>query len=119
MTEQNPVSAIEATDPEEFIAYMRDNPYAAALEQIETMPESARARLAVFFYQRRHLRNIGLDIAKTCSQGSLNDAAGGAGETIFEQSRNPDETMLAGQFTEDRASRNKKISLAGGGILAS
>jgi hypothetical protein len=102
-----------AADPEELIAFMRDNPFAEALEMVETMPESARARIAVFFYQRRHLRNVGLEIAKTCSRGSLNEAAGGAGETIFHQSRDPDGTMRAGQFTEERGSRHKKISLAG------
>jgi hypothetical protein len=106
-------------DPEELIAYVRENPYREALENIETMPESARARVAVFFYQRRHLRSIGLDIAKTCSRGALNEAAGGAGETIFIQSRNPDETLRAGQFTEERVSRQIKISLAGSRALAS
>lgn len=106
-------NSASAADPEDLIAFMRDNPYAQALEMVETIPESARARIAVFFYQRRHLRNIGLEIAKTCSRGSLNETAGGAGETIFHQSRNPDETMRAGQFTEDRGSRQKKISLAG------
>ncbi len=100
-------------EPEELIAFMRGNPYAQALEYVQTLPESARARTAVFFYQRRHLRSIGLDIAKTCSRGSLNDAAGGAGETIYMQSRNPDETMKAGQFIEERGVRQKKVSLAG------
>ncbi len=108
-----------AADPENMIAYMRDNPFAEAMGYVESLPESARARIAVFFYQRRHLRSTGLEIAKTCSRGALNEAAGGAGETIYHQSRNPDATMRAGQFTEERAPRHKKISLAGGQALAS
>ncbi|MCC2098079.1 MAG: hypothetical protein KDJ29_14380 [Hyphomicrobiales bacterium] len=101
-------------DPEEMIAFMRDHPFSAAMEYVETLPDTAKARIAVFFYQRRHLRNAGLEIAKICSRGALNEAAGAAGETIYQQSRNPDATMRAGQFTEERAVRQKKISLAGG-----
>ena len=119
MPDQPSVKTESSGDPEDLIAYMRDNPYAEAMEHVEMMPESARARIAVFFYQRRHLRSIGLDIAKTCSRDALYETAGGAGETIYQQSRNPDETMRAGQFTEERVSRQKKVSLAGSRALAS
>ncbi|MGE3245407.1 MAG: hypothetical protein AB7F96_05465 [Beijerinckiaceae bacterium] len=101
-------------EPESLIAFIRENPYAEAMDQIASMPESARARLAFFCYQRRHLHGVGLDIAKTCSRGALAEAAGVAGETLYRQSRNPSETMGAGQFTDERAARTKKISLAGG-----
>lgn len=110
-------SAINPTaqfDPEQLIATMRETPHSEAMEMVASMPISARARMAVFFYQRRHLRSIGLEIAKTCPRGALLEAAGGAGETIFAQSRDPAQTMAAGQFADDRASRVKQVSLAGG-----
>ncbi len=111
---QNTISnSTPGNDPEQLIGYFRDHPYADAIESVQGMPESARARLAVFFYQRRHLRSIGLDIAKMCTRGALAEAAGGAGETIYHQSRDPAQTMRAGQFSDDRVARQKKISLAG------
>ena len=100
-------------DPEHLIAMMRETPRAEAMHLVESMPVSARARMAVFFYQRRHLRGMGLDIARTCPKSALLEAAGGAGETIYAQSRNPQETLGAGQFADERTSKPKHISLAG------
>lgn len=113
MTVSRPENSKSITDPEVFVGFFRDNHYAEALDYVRTLPESARARLAVFFYQRRHLRSIGLDIAQTCSRGTLAEMAGGAGDVIYKQSRDPTMTMQAGQFSDDRHGRHKKISLAG------
>ncbi len=46
-----------------------------------------RANLALFCYQRAHLREIGLAIAATCDQWSLVNAAGRAGDALYASSR--------------------------------
>jgi hypothetical protein len=47
-----------------------------------------RANLAMFFYRKSHLHQIGLAIAATCDRDSLVQAWGRAiGQTLFEQSR--------------------------------
>lgn len=113
MSKANALEALNQYDPEDLIATMRETPHSEAMEMVLAMPISARARMAVFFYQRRHLRSIGLEIARSCPRGALLEAAGGAGETIFTQSRDPAQTLAAGQFADERTSRVKQITLAG------
>jgi hypothetical protein len=45
--------------------------------------EDQRARLALFCYGRVHMREIGLAVAATCDIGSLIDAGGHAGQTLY------------------------------------
>src|SRR3954470_4041717 len=45
--------------------------------------EDQRARLALFCYGRVHMREIGLAVAATCELGSLIDAGGQAGQTLY------------------------------------
>lgn len=54
---------------------------------IETLSPAERAEVAVFCYQRAHLREVGLAVAATCDQWSLVNAAGRAGEAIYASSR--------------------------------
>lgn len=66
-----------------------------AVEVAKDLPELQRARLAVFCYQRRHLHALGLMIASTCGRATLLDAGGKAGDVIFSQSRDPEQTLAA------------------------
>jgi hypothetical protein len=54
---------------------------------VAELPDAERARLALFCYQRAHLRAIGLAVAATCDQWSLVNAAGRAGDALFASSR--------------------------------
>lgn len=49
--------------------------------------EQQRARLALFCYGRVHMREIGLAVAATCELGSLIDAGGHAGQTLYMMAR--------------------------------
>ncbi len=49
--------------------------------------EEQRARLALFCYGRVHMREIGLAVAATCEIGSLVDAGGHAGQTLYLMAR--------------------------------
>ena len=80
-----------------------------AVEIAKALPDPQRARLATFCYYRRHLHALGLIIASTCDRNALIDAGGGAGDTIYRQSRDPNKTL-----SEEVGYRPKKpISLAG------
>ncbi len=54
---------------------------------VAELSAAERANLALFCYQRAHLREIGLAIAATCDQWSLVNAAGRAGDVLFANSR--------------------------------
>ena len=64
-----------------------------AVEVAEALPIKQRARLAAFCYKRRHLRPLGLLVASTCDKRTLVDILGYAGESLFEQSRDPQKTI--------------------------
>jgi hypothetical protein len=49
--------------------------------------EEQRARLALFCYGRVHMREIGFAVAATCELGSLIDAGGYAGQTLYQLAR--------------------------------
>jgi hypothetical protein len=70
-----------------------DRLYGAAANQVSdivaTLPESDRAKLAVFCYGRAHLNTIGLAVAAHCSLDHLVAASGSsvAGRALHAQSR--------------------------------
>jgi hypothetical protein len=67
-----------------------------------------RANLAMFFYRKSHLHQIGLAIAATCDRASLVQAWGRAiGQTLFEQSRE-----AAARPAHPTGRRRTKITLA-------
>ncbi len=61
----------------------------------ETLPMAQRARIAQFCYNRVHMREMGLRLAATCDLMSLKAAFGRAGEVVFKQSRDVEETLGA------------------------
>ena len=83
-----------------------------AAEIAKTLPESQRARLAVFCYHRQHLRNLAFAIASTCERDSLIKAAGTAGEVIFKQSRDLNQALAAASRAGS-SDQPSKITLAG------
>ena len=83
-----------------------------AVEIAKSLPEAHRARVAAFFYYRRHLHALGLMIASTCGRTALVTAGGHAGSAIFDQSRDPRRTLSAEQNPVESSARRKPISLA-------
>ena len=80
-----------------------------AVEIAKALPAPQRARLATFCYYRSHLHALGLMIASSCDRNALVHAGGGAGNTIYHQSRDPNKTL-----SEEVGSRPPKpITLAG------
>ena len=82
-----------------------------AVEIASALPEAQRAQLAVFCYRKRHLHELGLKIASTCSCNALVQAAGTGGQVIFDQSRDPDATLAKENLPPSHASP-KPITLA-------
>lgn len=81
-----PIDADETCPvPEHVLARLRrDNDPAAA----DDFPEAVRARLAVFCNSRAHFRELGLRLARGCTERALVESAGGAaGAVLFAQSR--------------------------------
>lgn len=58
-------------------------------ELVEEIPESTRARLAVWLYGRSHTHQIGVRIASTCDGSSLRRAGGLIGNALYDLSRRP------------------------------
>jgi hypothetical protein len=54
---------------------------------VETIPEKARAMLAIYCYRRAHLSDLGRAIASTCERRDLLIAGGELGSAVFAQSR--------------------------------
>lgn len=75
-------------------------------EVVSGLPENTRGRLALFCYERAHLRDAGLAIAATCTLDSLVAIGGRVGQFVFDLSREaPTLETLSGW-------RRQKITLA-------
>lgn len=79
--------------PEELLGQLHRVSPPDAVEIAKPLPERQRAELAAFCYKRRHLHALGLMIASTCERGTLVAAAGSAGGTLYEQSRDSEKTL--------------------------
>ena len=93
------LGSLYRSDPEDLMSQIRD------------MPEDRRITLAVFCYQRAHLRDLGLSIAATCSDGKLVEAAGVVGQALSIQCRAS--VRRFGQDAPARPTGKPKISLGG------
>ena len=108
-----PLGAIPNEDPcpitEQLLNQLRRASPPDAVEIAKAFPDPQRARLATFCYYRRHLHALGLMIASSCDRNALVAAGGGAGDTIYRQSRDPNKTL-----SEEVGYRPQKpITLAG------
>ena len=61
----------------------------------EGLPVLQRARVAQFCYNRVHMREMGLRLAASCDLLSLKAAFGRAGDVVYQQSRDVEETLGA------------------------
>lgn len=95
--------------PENLFGQLANAEPADAVEIARKLPLENRARLAAFCYGRRHLNHLGLLIAATCDRMALRRAMGHAGDVVFQQSRNVEETMAA---SATRRTAADKITLA-------
>lgn len=76
---------------------------------VDSIPESTRARLAVWLYGRSHTHEIGVRIAATCDGSSLRRAGGFIGNTLYDLSRRPYTAPTHGTRSNGAA----RISLGG------
>ena len=97
--------------PEELFGQLRQAELPHAVDATKNMPESQRARLVAFCYNKRHLYSLGLMIASSCSRSSLVKAAGNAGDSIYRQSRDANKT-LSEEILPPGFRPKKRISLA-------
>lgn len=81
---------------------------------VEGIPESTRARLAVWLYGRSHTHEMGVRIASTCDGSSLRRAGGLIGNALYDLSRRPYTAPTHGI----RASGPARISLGGSRHIA-
>ncbi len=89
----------------------RADPVALA-EQLGSVPEATRARIAVYLYGRSHTRQLGVQIAATCNGISLRPVAGFVGNALHDLSRqNPATCAEAIPSSGGR----RGVSLAGSG----
>ena len=91
-TPQHPVE--EELSESDVLQKIMSNP-ASAVEIGKKLPEIQRARIAQFCYGRVHMRELGLRLASTCDLMTLKAAFGRAGEVVFKQSRDVEETLGA------------------------
>lgn len=82
-----------------------------AVEIAKALPEPQRARFVTFCYNKCHLHALGLVIASTCNRNALVDAGGSVGDTIYQQSRDPNKT-LSSELQPPGSRPPKPISLA-------
>ena len=97
---------------EQFLGQLRQAAPPDAVEIAKTLPESQRARLALFFYNRSHLHCLGRMIASSCDRQALVHAGGRLGEMIFDQSRDAEVTASSERRLSGMHPR-KPITLAG------
>lgn len=90
---------------EEFLATLLQLTLAEVTEHSNHLPKEKRAQLAVYCYRRSHLRQQGLAIAKQCSQRSLVEEAGHAGEMIHFQAQNMDKMLTGDGYSPPRFSK--------------
>jgi hypothetical protein len=74
--------------PEELVGRLYRATEGAVLDLLDQFTLSERAHLAMFCYRKLHLHGIGLAIAATCDQSTLEKTWGTAlGQALFAQSR--------------------------------
>ena len=64
-----------------------------AMEVAAQLSGNQRARIAQFCYARVHMRKLGLNIAATCDLIELQEVFGAGAQTIFNQSRDVENTL--------------------------
>lgn len=74
--------------PLDLLALLLRSEEARVAEIVMMLPALQRASLAAFCFSRCHMRALGLQIAAHCDEHALDEAAGSAGEVLFELSRN-------------------------------
>ena len=90
----------------------RANP-AAVPDILRHLPEDSRARLALFCYNRSHLRELALTVAADCSPVRLGELAGTLGQVLALQCKGKTHAFgIAAPVTGVRP--KAKITLAGG-----
>lgn len=72
---------------EDLIGRLYSSGVGNVAEVLSSASNAQKARLALFCYERAHMRAIGLAVAATCDEASLIEAGGKLGEAIYAQAR--------------------------------
>ena len=79
----------EATCPVDLklLGLMLRSPEDRVAELVEQQTPAQRAALAIFCFQRAHMRELGLQIAKRCDLASLRASGGHVAEMLIDMSQ--------------------------------
>ncbi|BAT58886.1 hypothetical protein GJW-30_1_01414 [Variibacter gotjawalensis] len=72
---------------DEIIGQLYSAGTANVADVLASASDIQKARLALFCYERAHMRAIGLAVAATCDPAALIEAGGKLGEAIYAQAR--------------------------------
>ena len=85
--------------PDEVLAAIIHATPAEAMTISRLLPDRERAQLALFCYERVHLRDTGCAIAIACDNNELIRAGGMAGEALIVQRRLPQQASSSRRVT--------------------
>ena len=100
--------------PLDLVARLMRTEATAVPDLLDAIPETTRARLAVWLYGRSHTHEIGVRVAATCEGATLRRTAGLVGNVLYDLSRRP----YAPPSHGTRAGNHGRISLGGSGRVA-
>src|SRR5712691_844601 len=85
--------------PDDLVGRLYDAGESGVADAVAEFSQEQRANLAMFFYRRTHLHQIGLAIAATCDRTALVQAWGTAlGPALFAQSHEPAPAAVRGPY---------------------
>ena len=100
--------------PLDLVARLMRTEADAVPDLLDAIPETTRARLAVWLYGRSHTHEIGVRVAATCEGATLRRAAGIVGNALFDLSRRPYEAPNHGTVRTGP----RQVSLGGPRVAA-
>jgi hypothetical protein len=113
-----PQPEIECPVPLTELNSLRSAEPSEVLAAVASMAEDVRIKLALYCYNRSHLRQLGLTVASTVDPELLARMGGTLGEVLAEQSRARGLSFGTEPILEPKKRAEKpkpKISLGGGG----
>lgn len=93
--------------PLELLALLMRSDKTRVAEIVQQLSGGQRAALAIYCFARAHMRSLGLQIARSCTERTLVAVGGTMGQTLFDQIGNS-ETFDVGPSQY----RTRKVTLA-------
>ncbi|KAB0682979.1 hypothetical protein [Aureimonas leprariae] len=93
--------------PLEILALLLRSDEAKVAETVLALPEAQRAALALYCFGRCHMRSLGLEVGRHCSERSLESVGGSAGLILSRQAQSAEPFDVGSSQPQKR-----RISLA-------